>query len=247
MSDVVAELRDLCFRYNERLVVDQANLDVYQDDFLGIIGPNGGGKTTILKLMLGLLKPDSGTIRVFGKTPAEARTRMGYVPQFSSFSIDFPVTVRELVLTGRLSHARIGRRYTQNDYRVVDGILEELALSAFRDRPAHALSGGERQRVLVARALACEPDMLLLDEPTANIDMNVERAFHDHLKRLNERIPIVLVSHDLGFIATYLSRVVLMSGSIRTLDAAQVHAHDVEDVYQEPVKQLRRDEDGLRS
>ena len=240
----VVEMRGVSFCFGHRPVVDEVDLDIYEDDFLGIVGPNGGGKTTLLKIVLGLIEPHKGTVRVLGATAREARTRLGYVPQYAKFALDVPVTVEELVLTGRLGHARLGRRYSTADRQVAARVIDEMALTHLVRREIRELSGGERQRVLVARALACEPELLILDEPTANIDVTVEKAFHERLMELNERVPIILVSHDLGFISAYLTRVVFMSGKLKSADAASIHAHDLEDLYAAPVKQLRHDETG---
>lgn len=238
----VVEMRGVSFCFGHRPVVDEVDLDVYENDFLGIVGPNGGGKTTLLKLLLGLISPHKGTVRVLGVPARDARTKLGYVPQYANYAMDVPVTVHELVMTGRLGQARVGRRYSAEDRRVTARVLEEMTLTHLTHRELRELSGGERQRVLVARALACEPELLILDEPTANIDVTVEKAFHEHLMELNKRIPIILVSHDLGFVSAYLTRVVFMSGKLKSADAASIHVHDLEDMYAEPVKQLRRDE-----
>lgn len=242
----VVEMRGVSYCFGHRPVVDDVDLDVYEDDFLGIVGPNGGGKTTLLKIILGLIAPHKGTVRVLGTTAAEARTRLGYVPQYANFALDVPVTVHELVMTGRLARAKFGRRYSAADREVVARVLEEMSLSHLAAREIRELSGGERQRVLVARALACEPELLILDEPTSNIDVTVEKAFHERLMELNKRIPIILVSHDLGFVSAYLTRIVLMSGKLKPADVATVHAHDVEDLYAGPIKQVRREESGER-
>lgn len=239
----VVEMRGVSFCFGHRPVVDDVDLDIYENDFLGIVGPNGGGKTTLLKIILGLIAPHKGSVQVLGLPAREARTRLGYVPQYANFALDVPVTVDELVMTGRLGRTRIGRRYTPDDRRVTARVLDEMGLTGLAGREIRELSGGERQRVLVARALACEPEMLILDEPTANIDVTVEKAFHEQLMDLNKRIPIVLVSHDLGFISAYLTRVVFMSGTLKSADAASIHVHDLEELYAEPVKQLRREED----
>lgn len=240
----VVEMRGVSFCFGHRPVVDDVDLDVYENDFLGIVGPNGGGKTTLLKIILGLIAPHKGTVRVLGLPAREARTKLGYVPQYASFAMDVPVTVHELVMTGRLGHAKAGRRYSENDRAVAARVMEEMSLTELSRREIRELSGGERQRVLVARALACEPELLILDEPTANIDVRVEKAFHEQLMDLNKRIPIVLVSHDLGFVSAYLTRVVLLSGKLKPADVASIHSHDLEELYVEPVKQLRRDETG---
>ncbi len=239
--EIAVELRDVSFSYGQRLVVENVNFEILQDDFLGLIGPNGGGKTTLVKLILGVLKPTSGEVRIFGEPVSRARTRIGYVPQYVRFDVDFPVTVREMVLMGRMGHVGIGRRYRKEDRDVAQAVMEQLDLTHLANRELKALSGGERQRVLVARALACEPDILLLDEPTANVDVKAEKAFYGRLRQLNETIPIVLVSHDLGFISAYLTRVAFMNTTLKIADVSDIHAHDLEELYHEPVKQISRD------
>lgn len=237
----VVKVRDLCFRYGANVVLDEVNLDIEQTDFLGLVGPNGGGKTTLVKLMLGLLKPHGGSIEVFGTSPVKARSKIGYVPQYVHFDLDFPATVLELVLMGRLGHVGIGRRYADEDRDFAYGVLEKVGLESLAERDLQALSGGERQRVLISRALACEPKILLLDEPTTSVDNHVEGSFFDLLQQLNEEIPIVLVSHDLGFISSYITRVACLNTRLKVTTVSELHAHDIEELYAAPVKQWSHD------
>lgn len=235
-SPVVIRVRDLHFRYNGMSVIEGVDLDVRREDFLGIVGPNGGGKTTLVKLILGLLKPWSGTVEVFGETPRKARTQIGYVPQYAQFDSDFPVTVKEMVLMGRVGNARIGRRYGKEDHGACERVLEQMGLVPLENRPIHDLSGGERQRAMVARALVSDPGVLLLDEPTASVDSRMEKQFYDDLRALNEKIPIILVSHDLGFISAYVTRVACLNRRLVVNPVSEVHAHDLEALYDAPVK-----------
>lgn len=237
----VVKVRDLCFRYGTNVVLDDVNLDIEQGDFMGLVGPNGGGKTTLVKLMLGLLKPHGGSIEIFGTTPAKARSQIGYVPQYVHFNIDFPATVFELVLTGRLGHVGIGRRYGEGDREYARSVLEKVGLESLANSELQALSGGERQRVLISRALACEPKILLLDEPTTSVDSHTEGSFFDLLKQLNEEIPIVLVSHDLGFISSYLTHVACLNTRLKVTPVSELHAHDIQELYDAPVKQWSHD------
>jgi zinc transport system ATP-binding protein len=166
-----------------------------------MIGPNGGGKSTLLKLMLGLLDPSGGSIRVLGTSPIRARRQVGYVPQAMRFDPLFPITALEIVLMGRLDRLGVGR-FSRKCREAALQALEEVGLTDFAMRPYSTLSGGQRQRVLIARALATDPDLLLLDEPTANIDLSVEEKLLETLAHLRERTTILLVTHDLDLISS---------------------------------------------
>lgn len=232
----IVEVRNLSFSYGRNPAVEDVSFDIFADDFLAIVGPNGGGKTTLLKLMLGVLRPASGRVTVFGTTPREARTRIGYVPQRTEFDGSFPVTVEEIVLTGRLGSAHIGRRYSEADREAARRAMEELDLVRLARREIGALSGGERQRTLVARALSSEPDMLVLDEPTSSVDSRIEKSFYDLLQTLHKRIPIVLVSHDLGFVSAYVTRVACINRRLVINPVSEFHAHDLDALYEGPVR-----------
>lgn len=232
----VVQIRNLSFRYGRHLVLEGIDLDIGKSDFLGLVGPNGGGKTSLVKLILGMQKPLSGTIEVLGQTPKRARARVGYVPQFVQFDSAFPITVEDMVLMGRLGPGGLGRRYNTRDRALVMSALEDLDLVHLAKQELQALSGGERQRVLVARALATEPEMLILDEPTSSVDNRIEKDFYQHLRTLNERLPIILVSHDLGFISAFVTRVACLNRRLVVNDVNDVHAHDLEALYNSPVR-----------
>ena len=200
----VIALQGVRFGYDSAPVLDNVNLAIAAQDFVAVIGPNGGGKTTLLKLMLGLLQPDAGVVTVLGQALARARTRLGYVPQESAHDPLFPATVNDVVLMGRLGRAPALGPYRQDDRDHAQQALAEVGLAELIARPLHALSGGQRQRVLIARALATEPELLLLDEPTASIDIAAQDDFFHLLERLNERLTIVLVSHDMSFISGHI-------------------------------------------
>jgi zinc transport system ATP-binding protein len=174
------------------------SLPIYPRDYLAIIGPNGGGKTTLLKLFLGLLKPQAGEVVV--RLPAR-RGRMGYVPQFSTFDRGFPLRVEDVVLMGRLGARGLLRPYGREDRLAVDRVLERFRLGALAYDHIRELSGGQLQRVLIARAVVSDPDILFLDEPTASIDAESREVLRELLEELNRRIPIVVVTHDVTAIA----------------------------------------------
>ena len=230
-------IHDLGFRYATHPVLQDVDLDIAAGDFVSIVGPNGGGKTTLLKLMLGLLTPQSGRVRLFGKPPSRARQLVGYMPQHVNLDPSFPVTVMDVVLMGRL-----GRRLPVGPFLAADRLAATQALrdteaTDIGDRPFSTLSGGQRQRVLIARALACEPDLLLLDEPTASLDPGVQDELYDLLHRLNERMTIVLVSHDVSVVSRHVSKVVCVN--------VQVVQHPATEIKGE-LKKLFAGHDGMR-
>lgn len=205
------ELDGVWFSYGRVPVLEAVDLEVERGAFLGVIGPNGAGKTTLLKLVLGLLEPDRGRVRVLGRSPSEARGRVGYVPQFARFDPDFPIRVPDLVLMGRLGRARAFRGYGEADRRSARRAMERMEIADLADRQIRELSGGQLQRALVARALAMEPDLLLLDEPAASVDTRVGQSLYGLLERLSGEITVILVSHDIGVISREVESVACLN------------------------------------
>jgi zinc transport system ATP-binding protein len=233
------EFRDIWFRYDGPTILENVSLSVEHGEFLGVVGPNGGGKTTLLKLMLGLLVPTRGTVRVLGGTPAESRHAIGYVPQFAGFRRDFPISVQETVLLGRLGVAPAVGGYARVDREAAERAMSEAEVLGLRKRSLSALSGGELQRVLIARALAAEPQLLLLDEPTANIDLRVEKDIFDLLKQINARATIVVVSHDIGFISRYVKRVACLNRTLICHATSEITGEVITELYGRPVHMVR--------
>lgn len=205
-KNVAVRLEDVTVEYGDAVVLDGVNLSVFENDFLGIIGPNGGGKTTILKVILGLVKPKKGKVLVFGGTPVENRGMIGYVPQHSHFDREFPATVCNTVMMGRMRGGMF-RRFDDEDARVSAQALKTVDALELKNRQIGSLSGGELQRVMIARALACEPRILLLDEPVASVDRRVESRFYELLVKLNKKMTVVLVSHDIGAVSVYVDKI----------------------------------------
>ncbi len=211
MNEPVIECGNLSVELGGTRVIDGLTLTVYEQDFLGIVGPNGGGKTTLLRVFLGLEKSYGGTVHVFGSPPGSYPERMGYVPQRLFFDREFPVSVRELVLMGRLSHKKLFRNYDRADREKADEALRLTGLERLSSRRIGTLSGGELQRALIARALAGEPRLLLLDEPTANVDPGMKITIYDLLDYLRKSMTIVMVSHDTGMISRHVTRIACLN------------------------------------
>jgi zinc transport system ATP-binding protein len=228
-------ITDLCFAYNGQPVLENVNLDVAQGDFIAMIGPNGGGKTTLLKLILGLLKPDQGVIRVMGQTPARAAPLLGYVPQDVHINRSFPITALDVVLMGRLG---TGKGQGAGDRREAMQALDRLAVAQLAGHKIGVLSGGQRQRVFIARALVSQPRLLLLDEPTASIDTKGQADFFNLLKTLNDEVTILVVSHDLLVISTYVKSVACVNKCLHHHHQAEITGKMLETMYPCSVEQV---------
>jgi zinc transport system ATP-binding protein len=208
------EVSDVSFAYAETPVIDDVSLGVEQGEFLGLVGPNGSGKTTLLELMIGLRRPDRGTVSLFG-APAHAfedGERVGYVPQdVATANAEMPVTVREAVRMGRYPH-RLFRLFRSEDHDSVDSALARVGIADLADRRVSRLSGGQRQRVFIARALAADADLLALDEPTVGVDAESREQFYSLLHELNdEGLTIILIEHDIGIVTTHASEIACLN------------------------------------
>jgi zinc transport system ATP-binding protein len=206
MDNTCIEVREINYRYNEEPVLEHISFTVNAGEYLGIIGPNGGGKTTLLKIMLGLLRPASGDVKIFGQNIDDFKERyqIGYVPQRATHAeFYFPVTVEEVVRSGRTAKIGLLKRYRGEDRRAIERAMEIADISKFKTRLIGELSGGERQRVFIARSLAGEPRVLILDEPVVGVDIASKDKFYSFLQYLNHeiQITIIFVSHDVGAIA----------------------------------------------
>jgi zinc transport system ATP-binding protein len=228
-------LEHVYFSYEQRSILEDVTMRVASGDFLGIIGPNGGGKSTLLKLILGMLAPDRGRIQVLGETPGKAHTRIGYVPQNVNQNLQFPIAVLDVVLMGRLARRRLGRPYSREDHEIARSCLQEVEMTGFADRPMAQLSGGERQRVIIARALSTRPEILLLDEPTSSIDPHFEEDLFGILERLNQQITIVLVTHDIGVISRHVRSIACLNHTLVCHPDGQITADMLDATYQCPV------------
>lgn len=240
--DPVIEIEDLSFRFDQGpLVLEDVSLEIMKGDFASVIGPNGGGKTTLIKLIIGLLKPTTGRVRVLGLSPTKARPSIGYMPQHAMMDPRFPVRVLEVVMMGRLRPRPSIGAYSRADRAAATEALASVGLEDLRNRPFSALSGGQRQRVLLARALVTDPEMLLLDEPASNLDQKVEQDFFDLLRELNRHLTIVLVSHDLGFVSGFVRTVVCVHRHVDVHPTSALDGRMISDIYGGEVRMVRHD------
>jgi zinc transport system ATP-binding protein len=232
----IVKLHNIRVSYGDVLALDNVTLAIYQHDFLGIIGPNGGGKSTLLKVLLGLVKPDSGSVSVFGKNPEQARNRIGYVSQRPVFDSDFPASVWDVAMMGRFNKAGLVSRYSRKDKTAVEKALARVEMENYRNSQIGKLSGGQQQRVFVARALVSEPDLLLLDEPTASIDPTMQTEFYELLSQLKKSLTIIMVSHDIGAISVYVDKIACLNHQLYYHGSKEITAEILEATYNCPVQ-----------
>lgn len=211
-SQNIIEIDNISFSYGENPVLENINLNIHLGDFLGIVGPNGGGKSTLLKVILGLLKPSAGSVRLFGIDVNNFKdwNKIGYVPQkVTNFDVNFPATVEEVVAMGRFAVRGLFRPLTSVDKSIVCESLRQVELFDYKDRLIGKLSTGQQQRVFIARALAQKPQVIILDEPTVGIDNQTQKDFYSLLQTLNRKLDLtlIMVSHDLDAIAHEVTEV----------------------------------------
>lgn len=240
---VALQFSNVHFSYDRSVpIIENASFELEEDASICVVGPNGGGKSTLIKLVLGLLKPQSGTIRVLGEDPNESRAAIGYVPQSLQFDPRFPITVLDVVLMGRLgSGLRLGP-FGRRDKEAAEKALQRVDLNGLSRRRFSKLSGGQRQRVLIARALVDEPRLLLLDEPTANVDQTFETQFHETLRELAAEMPVVLVSHDLGFVSNWVEHVLCVNRNVHLHPTTSISGKTLHEIFGQGIVAVRHDQ-----
>ncbi len=208
------DIRNITVGYEENIILTDVSLTIHDSDFIGVIGPNGGGKTTLLKAILGLLTPVRGEV-VFHDCMTEGNHhRIGYLPQINNIDRKFPISVEEVVKSGLMSRKKIIKRYDKKDLEYASTLMEQMGIFEIRDKAIGELSGGQIQRALLCRALVNQPKLLVLDEPNTYVDNRFEKELYEKLRRLNENIAILLVSHDLGTISTYVKSIACVNHSL---------------------------------
>ena len=227
------------FNFDSATVLEDVSFVINSGDFISILGPNGGGKTTMAKLMLGIYTPNSGKVLIQGKSPRQTRDIIGYVPQYSLFDPNFPVSVMDVVLMGRINNFSI--RYSKNDKEKAEKAMEDVGINDLRSKPYSDLSGGQRQRVLIARAIATDPQILLLDEPTANVDAAVEYKMSAMLGKLQKTMTILLITHDLGFVSELVNKVVCVNKKVHIHPTSGITEEHIRELYHDNMKIVRHD------
>ncbi|MBN1133434.1 MAG: ABC transporter ATP-binding protein [Methanosarcinaceae archaeon] len=235
MNREVVVFKDVWVFYDGLPILKGINLVVKDYDFLGIIGPNGGGKSTLLKVILGLIKPTKGEIKVFGKNPLYSRKDVGYVPQYSLFDPNFPITVWDVVLMGRMGHTGLLKRYNEMDKKAALDALKIVDMVEYKDWQIGNLSGGQKQRVFIARAVTGDPKLLLLDEPTTGIDTLMRGEFYEMLEKLKSKMAIVMVSHDIGAVSVYVDKIACLNHTLYYHNSKELKPEDLDAAYQCPV------------
>jgi zinc transport system ATP-binding protein len=235
MAEPIIDVSRVWFSFNGHPVLQDVDLRVQPGDFLVVIGPNGGGKTTLLKLMLGLLEPTHGTVRVFGQPPQKAAHRIGYVPQNVHINKAFPVSVLDVVLMGRLRSGRGWSRHARQDRSAAQAVMEQMGVWAYREHRIGALSGGQLQRVFIARALVSAPEILFLDEAMASIDSQGRGEFYEALTELNRTVTIVAVSHDMMILSSHVKSVACVNRDLHYHDSGEITQEMLDAAYRCPV------------
>ncbi len=219
MNCYIIEVKNLSFSYDKEKVLQDINVNIKKDDFFAIIGPNGGGKSTFLKLLLGILKPTSGSIKIFGESVEKNFLKFGYVPQDTGINKNFPIKVLDVVLQGRLGLSKKFWGFSKEDLKICKNALDKVGVLKYQNKRVAELSGGQRQRVFIARALATDADILILDEPTASIDSKGQISLYTTLKELNKDKCIITVSHDVNVVLGFANKVAYINKTLYLHDS----------------------------
>ncbi len=203
----ILEIDSVTAGYGDQVVLENVNLAIHEKDFIGIIGPNGGGKTTLLKVIMGVVKPFRGKIRFFTSVEENERRITGYLPQMNNLDRNFPISVTDVVLSGLMSREGFFSLYSGKQKKLAYSILEKMGIYHLRNKPVGELSGGQLQRVYLSRALISSPRLLMLDEPSTFVDTRFETDFYEILRQLNKEMAIIIVSHDVGTITWYVKTI----------------------------------------
>jgi zinc transport system ATP-binding protein len=232
MSHMLVDLKNIDAAYNGKIVLKDVSLEIHAEDFIGVIGPNGGGKTTLLNIILGLLKPDKGSI-----VRNIEKSDIGFLPQVNQFDNQFPITVSDVVLSGMTTGFNLRKRKNAFTDQKVKSTLEAVGISELKNRPIGELSGGELQRTMLARAIISSPKILVLDEPNTYVDNKFEQELYRILKELNKTMAILLVSHDVGTITPYIKTIACVNNSLHYHASNEISSDQLK-VYNCPIEMV---------
>lgn len=238
MNNPIIRLEHIQATYDGKNVLEDINLTIYEKDFLGIIGPNGGGKTTLIKIVLGLVKPRSGTVRYFRNGNPADEIKMGYLPQYSQIDKKFPISVYEVVLSGLSKQKPLFRRFSREQHAKVDEVIAQMGLEGLAQRTIGQLSGGELQRALLGRAIISEPDVVILDEPNTYIDKRFEAKLYKLLEEINRDKAVILVSHDIGTVLQNVKTIACVNETLDYHPDTEIPAEWLEEHFGCPIELL---------
>ena len=238
MPNPIIQISDLCAAYEEKTVLSHVELTVYERDFLGIIGPNGGGKTTLIKSILGLHQPLKGKIRFYKNGKEVPEINMGYLPQYNNIDKKFPISVYEVILSGLSKQKSIFQRYSNEQHELVRQMIIQMGLEGMDKRAIGELSGGQLQRALLGRALVSNPEVIILDEPNTYIDKRFEAKLYSLLEEINKERAIILVSHDIGTILKNVKTIACVNETVHYHPHTEVPTEWLEEHFGCPIEML---------
>ncbi|WEU40086.1 MAG: ABC transporter ATP-binding protein [Candidatus Odinarchaeum yellowstonii] len=236
MSEEIVRLDNVWVKYDGHTVLEDVSISIFNRDLLAIVGVNGGGKSTLLKVIAGLIKPFKGKVKVFGNQPENVRDLIGYLPQYNFFDLNFPITVLDVVLTGLLGRRLLLKSYSKEHVEAALEALKTVKMNGFESRRLSSLSGGQIQRVMIARAIVKKPKLLLLDEPTSSLDPDIQKSFYELLLELKKNMSVVLVSHDIGVIASYVDKMACLNKRLYYHGSVEGALTTLQEVYKCPVE-----------
>lgn len=234
----IIELKNITTGYENKVVLRNVSLSIYEKDFLGVIGPNGGGKTTLIKTILGLLSPTEGDILFYDKGTVIPPFKMGYMPQVNNIDRKFPISVKEVVASGLMSEKPRFKSFTKEQLNRIDQVIAQMGLEELKERPIGKLSGGQIQRVLLSRSMVSQPRVLILDEPNSYVDKRFESKFYKLLEEINKETAIILVSHDIGTVLSMVKNIVCVNETLHYHPGADVSIEWMQDKYDCPIEML---------
>lgn len=238
MNNRIIKIDNLSAGYENKAVLHDINLEVAEKDFLGIIGPNGGGKTTLMKVILGLLEPTEGKITYYDNGTPTERLEIGYLPQYNSIDKKFPISVYEVILSGLNRQKNLFRRFTKEHHERVKETISMMGLEGMENKPIGQLSGGQMQRALLGRAIVSDPKAIILDEPNTYIDKRFEARLYSLLEEINKERTIILVSHDIGSVLQNVKSIACVNGTLDYHPQSEVSAEWIEEKLQCPIELL---------
>ena len=238
MTNPIIQVDGLSASYDHKTVLSQVNLTVYEHDFLGVIGPNGGGKTTLIKSILGLHQPDAGNIRFFKQGKEVPEINMGYLPQYNTIDKKFPISVYEVILSGLSKQKSLFRRYNDEHHESVRQMIVRMGLEGLEHRAIGELSGGQLQRTLLGRALVSNPEVVILDEPSTYIDKRCETKLYSLLEEINQERAIILVSHDIGTVLKNVKTIACVNETVHYHPHTEVPTEWLEEHFGCPIEML---------